>query len=101
MSWIASSPEGAVLNVRVVPRASRNQVQGLHGDALKIRLQAPPVEGKANAALVAFLAETVGVPKRDVLLMSGAASRHKRVRVRGLAPSLVAARLGLRGAVPA
>jgi uncharacterized protein len=70
----------------VQPGASRTAVAGLHGDALKIRLAARPVEGAANAELVRFLAETFGVPKRDVTIEAGDASRRKRVAVRGRVP---------------
>jgi uncharacterized protein (TIGR00251 family) len=70
--------------VRLQPRASRNEVAGVHGTALKVRLQAPPVDGAANEALVAFLAESLGVPARDVRLVSGVTSRSKVVEVRGV-----------------
>lgn len=95
MSAIAQTPEGVVLTVRVVPRASRNRVDGLLGDALKIRLQAPPVEGRANEALVDFLAATLGVPRRTVTLLAGSASRHKRLLVTGAREAAVRAALGL------
>ncbi len=78
------TPDGLVFAVRVQPRASRNEVAGLQGDALKVRLTAPPVEGEANRALVAFLAEVCGVRRADVELLSGETSRDKRVRIRGL-----------------
>lgn len=70
--------------VRVIPRASKNQIQGVLGDALKIRLQAPPVEGKANEALVRFLADTLRLPARNIGLLSGATGRNKRLRLEGL-----------------
>ncbi len=95
MAWMADHADGVTLIVQVVPRASRDAVQGLHGDALKIRLRAPPVDGKANAALAAFLAETLGVPERQVTLVGGLAGRRKRVRVSGLDAAAVRARLGL------
>lgn len=75
---------GARFSVRVQPRSSRNEVAGLHGGALRIRLSAPPVDGAANAALVDFLAEWLGVGRRDVALVAGLASRTKVVEVRGL-----------------
>jgi uncharacterized protein (TIGR00251 family) len=67
----------------VQPGASRTAVAGLHGDALKIRLAARPVQGAANAELVRFLAAVFGVAKRDVTIEAGEASRRKRVAVRG------------------
>ncbi len=82
-AWQESN--GAVtFSVKVVPRASKNQIAGMEGDAVKIRLTAPPVEGKANAALVRFLAETLGVSRAQIEIVTGHASRHKVVRVRGV-----------------
>ena len=89
MSWLADTPAGAVLSLRIVPRASRNAIQGEHGDALKIRLCAPPVDGAANAALVEFLADTFNLPRARVQLLSGATSRTKRVLLSGCPSSLV------------
>lgn len=83
MSWLRSTPDGVVLTVRVIPRAAREQVAGLHGDALKIRLPAPPVEGKANAALIRFLSDRLDVPANRVSILSGETGRNKRVLVRG------------------
>ena len=84
MSWLTDTPAGAVLNLRIVPRAAKNAIQGEHGDALKIRLCAPPVDGAANAALVEFLAETFALPRARVQLLSGATSRTKRVLLAGM-----------------
>jgi uncharacterized protein len=69
--------------VRVQPRASRSEIAGVHGAALKVRLSAPPVDGAANVALVALLAEALGIPRRDVRIVSGASSRGKVVEVDG------------------
>jgi hypothetical protein len=71
-----------LLEVRVQPRASRSEIAGLHGGRLRIRLQAPPVDGKANAALIEFLAAAFGVPRARVIIEHGLASRDKRVRIR-------------------
>jgi uncharacterized protein (TIGR00251 family) len=70
-----------VLDLHVQPGAKRTEVAGMHGDRLKIRLAAPPVDGAANDELLRFLAEAFGVPRRQVILVSGAASRRKRVRI--------------------
>ena len=70
--------------VRVQPRASRSEVAGLHGDALKVRLAAPPVDGAANEALVRLLAELLDVPRRAVRIEGGHASRSKLVEVEGV-----------------
>ncbi len=66
---------------------------GIHGDALRIRLQAPPVDGAANAALIAFLAETLGVRQRQVQILSGHTSRRKSVLVSGLGKEQVTEKL--------
>ena len=70
-----------VLTLHVQPGASRTEYAGLHGDAHKIRLAAPPVEGRANDALVAFVAEAFGAARRDVTIVSGASARRKIVRI--------------------
>jgi len=70
--------------VKVVQRASKNQVVGAEGGALKIRLTAPPVEGKANDALIEFLANMLGVRRAQIEIVTGHASRRKIVRVRGV-----------------
>ena len=68
----------------MIPRAPRSRVDGLRGDAVLIRLAAPPVEGAANEALIAFLSEALGVPRRSIAIVSGEKSRDKRVRIEGL-----------------
>jgi uncharacterized protein (TIGR00251 family) len=84
---------GARINVYVQPRASRNEIAGMHGDALKIRLTAPPVDNAANAALVDFIAARVGVPKASVRVVSGATSRRKVIEIGGVALEAVTAAL--------
>jgi uncharacterized protein (TIGR00251 family) len=81
VSWIAAARDGVVLTLHIQPGAKRTEIVGLHGEALKIRLAAPPVDGKANAALLAFIAERLGVAKSQVELVSGETSRAKRVKV--------------------
>ncbi|MBK9176030.1 MAG: YggU family protein [Flavobacteriales bacterium] len=81
--WLIEEPDHLLLTLHVQPGAKRTEVAGTHGDALKIRLAAPPVDGKANDALLSYLAQQFGVPQRQVELVSGAASRSKRVRVYG------------------
>jgi uncharacterized protein (TIGR00251 family) len=89
MSWLAADPDGVTLRLHIQPGAKKTEVVGLHGEALKIRLAAPPVDGKANACLIGFLAERLGVAKASVRLVSGESSRAKRVRIAGVDPSLV------------
>jgi uncharacterized protein (TIGR00251 family) len=97
MSWIQPATGGCVVNVRIIPRASKNRIQGVLGDALKIRLQAPPVDGKANDALVRFLADTLSLPVRNISLLSGETSRNKRVLLGGLDEVKARARLNVTG----
>ena len=91
--WVRDDPTGAVIDLVVQPRASRTRVVGEHDGRLKIQLAAPPVDGEANAALVAFLADAVGVRKADVVLLAGEAGRRKRVRVAGISAAQAEARL--------
>ena len=79
-----------IVDVRVQPRASRSELAGLHGERLRIRLQAPPVDGKANAALVEFVADLFGIPRARVTIEHGLSGRDKRLRLRG-APAVPAA----------
>ena len=79
--WLRHAEGRATLAVHVQPGAKKSGVVGEHGDALKIRLAAPPVDGKANAALIEFLADRLGVAKSTVVLKSGQASRRKVVEV--------------------
>lgn len=70
-----------LLNVHTQPRASRDEITGVHGDALKIRITAPPVDGKANAHLQKYLAEVFGVPRAQVELLHGETGRRKQFRI--------------------
>ncbi|MCB9665705.1 MAG: DUF167 domain-containing protein [Alphaproteobacteria bacterium] len=92
---MATQPDGTVrLRLRVRPRARRTAVEGMRGDALKVHLQAPPVDGAANEALLRWLAkEVLGVRPAQVRLVAGATSRDKVVEVDGLDAEDVAARL--------
>lgn len=81
-------------SVRVQPRASNNEVAGVYGAALKVRLKAPPVDGAANEALVVFLAGTFGISRRSVRIVSGESSRTKIVEVDGIAPERIMALAG-------
>ena len=93
-AWIMQqSPSGVTIAVQVIPRARRSEVVGPHGDVLKIRLAAPPVEGAANEALIAFLAVALRLRKRDVGLVSGLSSRRKLIHLQGVDAGIVAARL--------
>lgn len=95
MSWLSETKDGVILNIHATPRASKSQIQGLHGEALKIRLQAPPVDGKANDALVEFLAGILDLGPRQVTILSGQTSRRKRVAIQGVTgPAITKVLLG-------
>lgn len=84
VSWLTDSPTGCRLSVLVQPRASANQIVGVQGDYLRIRLAAPPVDGAANEALVRFLAHELGVKRAAVSIVSGEKGRRKVVAVEGI-----------------
>lgn len=86
---VRASGAGVRFPVRVQPRASRSEIVGMHGDAVKIRLSAPPVDGAANDALVALIAEVLGVGRRAVRIVSGETSRSKVVEVEGVTAAAV------------
>lgn len=81
MSWYRRTGSGWQLDIHAQPGAKKSEVVGLHGDALKVRIAAPPVDGKANAALEAFIAAQLGVARRLVSVEKGVSSREKRVSV--------------------
>jgi uncharacterized protein (TIGR00251 family) len=80
MTWLVADGDGVTLRLHIQPGAKKTEVAGLHGEALKIRLAAPPVDGKANACLIAFLADRLAVARSAVSLLSGDTSRAKRAR---------------------
>jgi uncharacterized protein (TIGR00251 family) len=84
---------GTAFQVRVVPRARRNEIVGVYGGALKIKLAAPPVEGAANEALVKFLAERLGLRVNQIEIVTGHRARLKMVQVRGLSAEAALERL--------
>jgi len=92
---ISATAAGTRLRLRVQPRASRDAVAGVAGDALRVRLTAPPVDGAANEALVRFLAGRLDVARASLALVSGHTGRNKVIEVTGLSPGEVARRLAL------
>ncbi|GAC1374196.1 MAG: hypothetical protein NVSMB32_17460 [Actinomycetota bacterium] len=90
---VRAAPGGAELAVFCQPKAARSAIVGMHGGQLKAKVQAPPVAGKANAALSEMLAGVLGVARRQVQVISGEQSRIKRVLVQGLAPGVMASLL--------
>jgi uncharacterized protein (TIGR00251 family) len=85
--------DGCTLSVRVHPGARKNSVTGVHADALKIALTAPPVDGKANEALIAFLADALRLPRARIAVVAGLTSRTKMLRITGKSAAEVAAAL--------
>lgn len=92
-SWLRLGSDGITLSLHIQPGAKKTEIVGLHGEALKIRLAAPPVDGKANDALLSFLAATLGVARSQMTLVSGQTGRAKRVRIATLDTETIAARL--------
>ena len=91
-AWCRWDGDDLVLALRVQPRASRDELAGPHGERFRVRITAPPVEGKANAHLLRFLADCFGVPLAGVRLERGAAGRDKQVRIHR--PGRIPAALG-------
>jgi hypothetical protein len=88
-----SGDSSATLLVRVIPRSGRTAVDGRRGEALLVRLAAAPVDGAANDALIRFLADLFGRPRRDIAIVAGEKSRDKQVRINGLTDDQLARRL--------
>lgn len=91
--WMQAQDGAIRLEILVQPRASRTRVVGPHGDRLKIQVAAPPVEGEANDALIRHVAGLLGVPRRDVEVLSGESGRRKALRIVGVEPSVALERL--------
>ena len=83
MDYLTETPEGVILNVRAQPRSSRSGLDGILGDAVKVRIRCAPVDGKANRELVETLAEAFDLPKSAVVFKSGETSKTKRILLRG------------------
>ena len=88
---------GARIEIRVQPRASRNAISGMRAGILRIRVTAPPVDGQANAAAIALLAQALDVPKSAIRLVKGASSREKTLTIQSLSQEEVNQRLSLLG----
>ncbi len=87
--YCQDTPEGAIVNVKAVPRSSKAGLDGLLGDAVKVRVRSAPVDGKANKELVEVLADAFGLPKASVAFKSGETSKTKRLLLRGVASEAV------------
>ena len=93
MAYLTETAEGVVLNVRAQPRSSKAGIDGLLGDAVKVRVRCAPVDGKANKELVETLADEFGLAKSAVVFKSGETSKQKRILLRGVTAAAVAARI--------
>lgn len=90
---IRAHGDGVTLTLHILPRAGRDEVAGLAGGALRVRLKAPPLDGRANEALLTFLADRLGVPRSALSIVAGAGSRRKVVYVAGVTVEAASARL--------
>ncbi|HSU19037.1 MAG TPA: DUF167 domain-containing protein [Acidobacteriaceae bacterium] len=90
---IRPTPDGCTLSVRVHPGARRNAITGTHDDALKISLTTPPTDGRANEALIAFLADRLNIPRASINLIAGTTSRSKTLRLTGITAAEAESRL--------
>lgn len=99
MSFYTQTPEGVVLNVRAQPRSSRPGIDGIMGDALKVRIKSAPVDGKANKEIVEVLADEFGVPKSAVMFKGGETAKSKRILVKGDGAAAVCASIAARSVV--
>ncbi len=91
MNWLHPTPDGCTVTVKVTPRAKKSEISGADPGWVRVRLQAPPVDGKANEALVELFAARFALPKRSVEILTGETSRLKRVRLRGVTPDAILA----------
>ena len=92
--FLKAHADGTLLFVKVQPRASKNEIGGIFGNELKLKVTAPPVDSAANEAVIEFLAEVLGCARSAIVLVRGQASRHKTILLRGLELSDVAGRIG-------
>lgn len=88
-NWISAKADGTILTLKATPRASRSELCGAEDEWLKVRLKAPPVDGKANKELIALFAKLLKVPKRSVEICSGKSSRLKRISIKSITPEQV------------
>jgi uncharacterized protein (TIGR00251 family) len=93
MNCVTETPEGAILSVKAQPRSSKAGIDGLLGDAVKVRIRCAPVDGKANKELVETLADEFGLPKSSVVFKSGETSKQKRILLRGVTAAQVEQKL--------
>lgn len=88
-SWIQEKGEAIIIEVLISPKASKNKIVGLHDNRLKIRIAAPPVDGKANIELVKFLADELGTPTYNIEIETGYSSKRKTIKISGITKDVV------------
>ena len=81
---IKETADGVILQVHVVPRSAKSEVAGVQGDALKLRIAAPPVEGQANKECIRFLSDILGIRKKQVVIVGGSKSKNKTIAIEGI-----------------
>ena len=91
--YFTETPDGTVISVKAQPRSSKSGIEGLLGDAVKVRIRCAPVDGKANRELIETLADEFGIPKSRVEFKSGETSKQKRILLRGVTAAEVAAKV--------
>ena len=92
-AWLGANLTSCVLRLKVLPGAKRTKVIGPYGDQLKIAIAAPPVDGRANTVLLSWLADTLGIARSSITLLSGQTSRLKRVEIHGVSSAEIASTL--------
>ncbi|WP_093394268.1 DUF167 domain-containing protein [Thermodesulforhabdus norvegica] len=92
-SYVTLQNDSIIVDVTVQPKASRDEIAGVHNNRLKVRVTAPPVEGAANRSCIELMASYLGIPKRDVSIVSGASGRNKRIRIRTSNPDALISKL--------
>ncbi len=97
MSIITETDDDTIINIRLIPRASTNKIVGVLDDAIKIRLQAPPIEGKANKALIKFLSKQLKLPASHITIISGETNRNKRILIYEATKDYIIEKLELQG----
>lgn len=100
MSWLKPHPQGTIIFLQIQPKASRTEAVGLHGTPprLKVRVSAPPVEGQANEAVVAWLSKALRIPKSQIHILRGDLGRAKDVLCVGVTPEQITEKLGIANA---
>lgn len=92
-SWVRPARDGATIEAFVRPRAAKDALAGVHGTGLRVKVKAPPVEGRANRAVEKLLADLLALPPAAVTVTAGESSRHKTIHVAGMSPEDVTSRL--------